>query len=152
MRSIECGPRQAVPLAVVKRRVAPSELASVVPQCCGLVWSALRQQGIRGGRHVALYLDNAITACIGVEAIQPFQPVGELIAFETPAGDVASAVHVGPYATLGRTHSAIAAWCDEYERRLAGPRWEVYGHWQPAWDARPEEIRTEVSYLLKPAG
>jgi hypothetical protein len=43
----------ARPIAVVRRHAAQSELPRVVPNACGLVWNALKQAGIRGGRHVA---------------------------------------------------------------------------------------------------
>jgi len=32
----------AIPLPVVRRRARPSELATVVPQSCGLVWEFVR--------------------------------------------------------------------------------------------------------------
>jgi hypothetical protein len=31
---------------------------------------------------------------------------------------------------------------------LAGPNWEVYGHWQDEWNSDPSKIRTDVFYLL----
>jgi hypothetical protein len=31
---------------------------------------------------------------------------------------------------------------------IAGPNWEVYGHWQPEWDADPSLIRTDVFYQV----
>jgi len=42
-----------IPLAVIRRQVSRMELASIVPECCGLVWNAVRAQQARGGRHVA---------------------------------------------------------------------------------------------------
>ena len=32
---------------------------------------------------------------------------------------------------------------------LAGPNWEIYGHWVDEWNRDPTKIRTEVFYLLK---
>jgi hypothetical protein len=31
---------------------------------------------------------------------------------------------------------------------LAGPNWEVYGHWTDEWNSDPAKIRTDVFYLL----
>jgi hypothetical protein len=31
---------------------------------------------------------------------------------------------------------------------LAGPNWEIYGHWQREWDTNPSQIRTDVYYQL----
>src|SRR4051794_36188065 len=56
------------PLAVVRRRAWQAELAKVVPEACGIVWNALRSQGVGGaGRHVAVYLDDQINLEVGVE-------------------------------------------------------------------------------------
>ena len=143
--------RNGIPLAVVRRQVHAAELSRVVPQCCGLVWDALRAQGIKGGRHVALYLDDTIRVDIGVEMSVPFAEQGELVRSKTPAGEVATITHFGPYGTLHVTHEAIRAWCKVSGRRLAGPSWEIYGHWQPEWDRDPSKIRTDVCYLLTEA-
>jgi effector-binding domain-containing protein len=61
---------------------------------------------------------------------------------------VASATHFGPYGGLGAAHKAIHEWCRANNRQLAGPSWEIYGHWLPEWDADPARIRTDIYYLL----
>jgi hypothetical protein len=33
---------------------------------------------------------------------------------------------------------------------LAGPNWEIYGHWLDEWNNDPAKIRTDVFYLLQP--
>ena len=50
----------SVPLAVIRRQASASELSRVVPECCGLVWNAVRAQQARAGRHVAIYWDGGI--------------------------------------------------------------------------------------------
>lgn len=139
----------SVPLAVVRRQVNQSELSRVVPECCGLVWNALRAQGVRGGRHVALYWDGSIRLEVGVEVLGPFTEQDGIVRSATPAGAVASATHFGPYGTLRVVHDAIHDWRRTNNHRLAGPSWEIYGHWQPEWDTDPSLIRTDVFYLLK---
>jgi effector-binding domain-containing protein len=138
----------AVPLAVVRRQARPSDLSRVVPECCGLVWNALRAQGVKGGRNVALYLDGTINLEIGVEMSAPFVEQDGLVRSATPAGTVACATHFGPYQTLGAAHEAIRAFRAAGNHRFAGPSWEIYGHWEPAWDADPSQIRTDVCYLI----
>jgi len=44
----------SVPLAVIRRHASPSELSRIVPECCGLVWKAVRAQHAQAGRHVAI--------------------------------------------------------------------------------------------------
>ena len=43
----------------------------------------------------------------GVEVVRAFDPDGEVAPAEAPAGEVATALHVGPYDQLRRTHDAI---------------------------------------------
>lgn len=139
------------PLAVVRRRAAPHELSKVVLECCGLVWNALRAHQIAGaGRHVAVYFDDQINLEVGVELDTPFAGTGEVISSTTPAGTVATTTHHGPYQLLASAHDAIHGWCQASGHQLAGPRWEIYGHWQDDWNYDPGKITTNVYYLLKP--
>jgi effector-binding domain-containing protein len=138
------------PLAVVRRRAGAGELARVVPECCGLVWNYLREQTIAGaGRHVALYWDSQINLEIGVELDTPFAGNGDVVASATPAGRVATATHLGPYRGLQQTHAAIRQWCAEHGHELAGPSWEIYGHWEDSWNRDPAKILTDVFYLVR---
>jgi effector-binding domain-containing protein len=139
---------ESVPLAVIRRQAGVADLARVVPECCGLVWNAMRAQGIKGGRHVAIYWDQSIRLEVGVEVHGPFADHGDVVHSATPAGAVASTTHFGAYGDLGAAHDAVRQWCSENNRRLAGPNWEIYGHWQREWDADPSQIRTDVFYLL----
>lgn len=143
---------EAAPLAVVRRRGAPSEIPSIVPAACGLVWDALKAQGLRGGRLVAIYLDGAINMEIGVELDGTLTEQGEVARSATPAGLAATATWFGPYSGLGAANLAIKEWAAANGYRLLGPSWEVYGHWQPEWNADPSLIRTDVYWLVEAAG
>jgi len=138
----------SVPLAVIRRQVRPTEVAGVVPECCGIVWQAVKAQKAAAGRHVALYWDGSIRLEVGVELLGPFVDDGEVVQSATPAGTVASVAHLGPYGGLGAAHEAVRRWCTAHGRRLAGPSWEIYGHWRPEWNTDPSAIRTDVCYLL----
>jgi effector-binding domain-containing protein len=139
---------ESVPLAVIQRQASAPELARVVPECCGLVWNAVRAQQTPAGRHVAIYWDGSIRLEVGVELHGPFAEHGGVVRSATPAGAVASATHFGPYGGLGAAHEAIRRWCRANNHSLAGPNWEIYGHWQREWDADPAKIRTDIYYLL----
>ena len=139
---------ESVPLAVIRRQAKASELSRVVPECCGLVWNAVRAQDAKGGRHVAIYWDGSIRLEVGVELAGPFTDHGEVVRSATPAGAVAWATHLGSYAGLGAAHEAVRRWCQDNDRRLAGPSWEIYGHWRDEWNTDPSQIRTDVFYLL----
>jgi effector-binding domain-containing protein len=139
---------EGVPLAVIRRQASASDLSRVVPECCGLVWEAVRAQQTQAGRHVAIYWDGSIRLEVGVELHGPFVEHGDVVRSATPAGTVASATHFGPYNHLGAAHDAVRRWCVANNHELAGPNWEIYGHWQPEWNANPSQIRTDVYYLL----
>jgi hypothetical protein len=137
------------PLAVVRRRAVPQDLSKVVPDGCGTVWGVVRAQQIAGaGRHVAVYLDGVINLEVGVELDAPFGGFGEVIGSTTPSGLVATTTHHGPYGQLHQAHAAITQWCANNGHTLAGPNWEIYGHWQDAWNCDPSQITTDVFYLL----
>ncbi len=143
------------PLAVVRRRAGRQDLAAVVPAACGTVWNVMRAQQVRGaGRHVAVYWDcqTDINLEVGVEVPAPFPGHGEVVGSATPSGPVATTTHYGPYHRLGEAHEAIRRWCGGNGHALAGPNWEVYGHWDDAWNSDPTKIRTDVFYLLTADG
>ncbi len=139
---------QSIPLAAIRRHAKQSELSRVVPECCGLVWEAVRTQKTQAGRHVAIYWDGSIRLEVGVELLGPFVEQGEVVRSATPSGPVASTTHFGQYSGLGAAHDAIRQWCELNHHSLAGPSWEIYGHWQPEWNNDPSQIRTDVYYLL----
>lgn len=149
IQSVLLSQSSGVPVAVVRRQVRASELSRVVPEGCGTVWSYLRAHQLKGGRNVAIYWDGSIRLEVGVELGQALPgDGGEVVQSATPAGTIASLVHLGPYHTVGVAHAAIRDWCAAHDRRPAGPNWEVYGHWPADWDEDPSRIRTDVFYQL----
>jgi effector-binding domain-containing protein len=138
----------SAPLAVIRRTTSAAEVSRLVPECCGLVWNAVRAQGARGGRHVAVYWDGSIRLEVGVELLGPFRDEGEVVGSATPGGWAAWVTHFGPYRSLGAAHSAVRDWCTAHHQRLTGPNWEIYGHWQAEWNTDPSKIRTDVFYQV----
>ena len=110
------------------------------------VWGFVAAAGLdRGCRNVMLYLDDVPGVEIGVELLEPCQPVGRVVVSTLPAGRAAGTVHRGPYQGLGSAHRAVIEFCTSHGLELAGPRWEIYGHHRDD----PAELETEVLYLLK---
>ena len=141
----------SVPVAVVRRRASADQLSTLVPECCGLVWRAVQAQketGAKGGRHVAIYWNGDIRLEVGVELQGPFEETDEVVRSATPSGPAAVVTHFGPYHALRAAHDAVRTWCEANGHRLAGPSWEIYGHWQPEWDTNPSLIRTDVFYQI----
>ena len=81
----------------------------------------------------------------GVGTKRSFDRMGAVVHSATPSGEVATTAHWGDYADLGAAHDAVKAWCRSHGRSVAGPRWEVYGHWSD----NPATRRTDIFYLLK---
>jgi effector-binding domain-containing protein len=142
----------AMPIAVVRRRAAFGRLGPVVQEACGTVWKAVKAAGVKGaGRHVSVYLDctgGQVEMEVGVEMPAPIGTHGEVFDSTTPAGEVATVTHLGPYGGLANAHQALRDWCAANGRTATGVNWEVYGHWLPEWNEDPSKIRTDVYYLL----
>ncbi len=96
-------------------------------------------------QNVMLYKDDRPDIEVGVLAAGPFAPEGRVISSELPGGEVATAVHHGSYHGLRVTHDAVREHAAAHGRELAGPRWEIYGHWRED----PSELETEVFSLLR---
>ena len=135
--------------AVVRRRASMAELATAIPEMCGEAWDfASATPGLDPGRHLALYLNDLMDIECGVEVARPFEGNGRVVCSATPAGTAATVAHFGPYHMLPSVHDALARWCADNGHELAGPSWELYGH----WDDDPAKLRTDVYYLLREAG
>src|SRR5712691_7128549 len=112
----------------------------------------LKDPGIRQtGHNVVLYSDEASKALlrtedevpieVGVQVANPFESQGRVVCSAIPGGTVATVVHLGPYQKLPEAHTAVRTWCAAHGHTLAGPSWEIYGHWSD----NPAELRTTCS-------
>jgi effector-binding domain-containing protein len=143
---------QARKLAAVRRRVMIGAVASSWGPALDQVWEYVRSHpGLRiDGHNIFLYHHPAnrhtpMDVDFGVEVTRSFEASGDVYATETPAGEVATAVHIGPYDGLKETHDAIHAWSQAHGRQFAGRSWEIYGDWSDD----PSRLETTIAYLLK---
>jgi effector-binding domain-containing protein len=127
------------------------QVASAWRPALDLVWAFLRQNpGLRtDGHNIFLYHhpakgESIMLVDFAVEVTGYFPQSGEVCAAATPAGRVASALHVGPYERMRETHEAIQSWVRENHLSLAGKSWEIYGD----WNADPAKLETRIEYLL----
>jgi effector-binding domain-containing protein len=139
-------------LAAVRRQVAVGNVGAAWRPALDQVWAFVRSQpGLwTDGHNLFLYHHPAqpglpMNVDFGVEVTRSFAAAGEVYATQTPAGEAATAVHVGGYDRLGEAHDAIRAWALAQRREFAGQSWEIYG--DPSGD--PAKIETTVAYLLK---
>ena len=141
-------------LAAVRRRVKIGDVGAAWKPALDQVWAFLRTHpGLRtDGHNIFLYhhpasRDQPMDVDFGVEIVHAFEPEGEVRAAETPAGEVATATHVGAYDQIHRAHDAIHAWRAQQNRTFAGLSWEIYGDWSDD----PSKLETAVCYLLETA-
>lgn len=143
------------PLAVVRDRATIQELGSKIGQLFPKVYAFLKDSTVQqSGHNVVVYWDGEGTELlftaegvpieVGVQVATAFAGEGAVVCSASPAGTVATTVHMGPYSQLYEAHQAVRDWCKAHNRRLAGPNWEVYGDWSDD----PARLRTDVYYLL----
>ena len=134
-------------IAAVHARLPAEQIPAAFGAYLDQVYAAGRNGAVTlDGQNIFLYRDGAsgqLDVDFGVGVAAPFPAAGAVRYTELPTGSVATATHVGDYGRLGATHAKVIAWCRSEGRALAGPRWEVYGHWNPN-----EEPRTDIYYLL----
>ena len=139
------------PTAVVRRRASQRDVPKVIPEACGVVWKIVRAQQIPAPAGTSRFIWTVRSIWKSAWNLKsPCEDHGELICSTLPAGNVATTTHFGPYNQLGPAHQAILDFCANHGDKLAGPSWEIYGHWEDAWNTDPSLIRTDLFYLLAP--
>jgi effector-binding domain-containing protein len=144
--------RRAAPrtIAAIRARLAPSQVPVSFKRYLDRVYAARASGMPLDGQNIFVYRDAAdepgqLDVEFGVGITAPAAAAGDVRPVELPGGEVATTTHRGSYTGLGAAHAAVREWCQAHSRSLAGPRWEVYGHWT---DGEPP--RTDVYYLLQP--
>jgi hypothetical protein len=138
-------------LAAVRARVPASQVGATFRTYLDQVYSAGRSGVLKlDGQNIFVYRDaesmpGYVDVEFGVGVANPFTTAGNVTYCVTPSGGVATTTHMGDYRALGDAHAAIVAWCRNHNVRLAGPRWEVYGHWREGVIPR-----TDIYYLVAP--
>jgi effector-binding domain-containing protein len=138
-------------IAAVHASVPVGQVGAAWRPALDKVWTFLRQhEGLRtDGHNIFVYHRLArpgapMEVDFGVEVSRAFAEEDEVVCTYTPAGHVASTVHIGPPEELARANAAIEEWCRANDRPLAGVSWEIYG--DPGDD--PATFEVEVFYLL----
>ncbi len=136
------------PLAAIRARIPLVQVPATFARYLTPVYETARVIGLAlDGQNVFIYEnddDGAADVTFGVGVKVPFRGHDPLIATQTPAGTAAHVTHWGDYSRLGDAHNAVLAWRTEQGKTLAGPRWEVYGHWSDD----PAKVRTDIYWLL----
>lgn len=137
-------------IAAVRARLPANRVPSEFPRYLNQVYAAGREGAVTlDGQNIFVYRNvpdstSEVEVEFGVGVKAPFPAHGSVGYTELPVGEVATATCWGDYAGLGKVHSAVVDWCRDNNRRLAGPRWEIFGHMTDD----PAKVRTDVYYLL----
>lgn len=135
-------------IAAARQRTTFQKISEEIGKLLEAPWALIAEQpDLRtGGHNVAVYWDDTGDGSIevGVQVVRRFEDTALVVCSETPGGRAATTKHYGEYSDLLPAHQAVRAWCQRNGHSLAGPFWEVYGH----WDDNPAKRRTDVFYLL----
>ncbi len=143
-------------VAAVRARAAIGGIAQVWKPALDQVWAFVKANGgLSPGHNLFLYhhpdrRSDPMDIDFGVQVSHPFEPEGNVRCIRTPAGEVASTVHVGPYDRMVDAHNAIHAWCSaEQSQDRAG----VVGNLRRL-DRRPGTAGDDdqISPRLRPPG
>ena len=144
-------PVAAQTIAAVRARMPAREIPGRFKESLDQVWAFLgRHPELRaGGHNLFLYrhdmdASGAMTIDFGVQVPHSFEGEGAVICSSTPAGEAATAKHVGPYSGLATAHAAVRAWMKQNGRSDGGYSWELYGDWH----TDPSKLETDIFYLL----
>jgi effector-binding domain-containing protein len=141
---------QAGLIAAVRAKVPISGIAQAWKPALDQVWAFLKaNSGLHPGHNLFLYhhpehRNEPMNIDFGVQVPHAFEPEGNVHCVETPAGEVAKTVHIGPYDRIGDAHNVIHAWCAAHNRKIAHASWEIYGD----WNNDPALLETTIEYLL----
>lgn len=141
----------AQPIAAVRARVRIPQIATAWKPALDQVWTYLRAHPeVQPGANVFLYhhpvrREDPMEIDFGVAVQQAFSGDGAVISTATPAGQVATTLHVGPYSGLAAAHNAIHAWCGANSKPIGAQSWEIYGD----WNDDPAKLETRIVYLLR---
>lgn len=143
--------REAVPTAVVSGTLSFDALRGFYDRSFGAVAAAIARQGqAPAGPAFGFYLrppSDTVELEVGFPTSHALTADGEVRASQLPAGEVATAVHAGPYDELSQSWQALADWITEQGRQPGPQLWEVYLT-APTPGADASAMRTELSWLL----
>jgi effector-binding domain-containing protein len=145
---VEEGVESERPTAVAKGRASFEDLPKEIQRLIDVVYEGLKKAGVsRTGKNIVLYDDHSdeMEIEVGVEVSEPIEANERVVPSVLPSGAVAKTLHTGSYADLHKAHRAIQDWCEDNDQKLAGPNWEIYGHWSDD----ESKLETDVYYLLR---
>jgi effector-binding domain-containing protein len=143
-------PAHAELIAAVRATVPRGGISRAWKPALDQVWAFLKtNRELRPGHNFFLYhhpqrRNEPMNIDFGVQVARRFEPQDNVRCVQTPSGEVARTVHVGPYDRLSDAHNALSDWCATHNRTIGPTSWEVYGD----WNNDPALLETTIKYLL----
>lgn len=140
------------PTAVVTGTVAMSELREFFDRSFAELGRAMAEGAFEpSGPALAVY-HGVPAETVHLEVGFPVQgrvtPQGSVVAGRLPASRVATCVHRGNYADLGRSWQQLAEWAEHQGLSLGDRMWEVYVT-EPRPGEDPADMVTELYWTLR---
>jgi effector-binding domain-containing protein len=136
--AVEAKQVEAQPIAVVRGRASAGNLPKRIRALFDEFYGGFKA---KGGLNIVFYPGTGGGGEFDIECGVQVEAGANS---STPAGVVATVAYFGPYDQMHAAHEAIHQWSRHNGRALAGPSWEVYGHWSDD----PAKLRTDIFYLL----
>jgi effector-binding domain-containing protein len=137
-------------IAAVRAHVPLAGIAQAWKPALDQVWAFLKDNpDLPRAHNLFLYhhparRDDPMEIDFGVQVARHFKHSGNVRCVETPAGEVARTLHVGPIDGLKAAHDAVHAWCAANGRNMADASWETYGDWTEDF----AKFEVTIRYLL----
>jgi hypothetical protein len=128
----------AQPIRIVRGRATRAILPANIRKLFDEFYAGFKGPG---GLNIVLYPGSGMDGEFEIGCGVQLESGGNAV---TPAGLVATTVYFGPYDQMHPAHAAIHRWVRESGHKLAGPSWEVYGHWTDD----SAKLRTDIFYLV----
>jgi effector-binding domain-containing protein len=139
-------PRKA---AIVRIEVPVTQLGEAIGTAIGEITSAIAASSLFpiGGpfTHYLRWDGEMVIADVGFPVTGDIVPRGRVVRGALPGGTVASALHVGPYGTIGDTYGRMKAWIRARGSEPGPTMWEVYRR-GPSVEPDPAAWQTEVCW------
>lgn len=138
-------------MASIQANVKVTDISSYMGKAYGELFAFMQKNSIvMTGPPVAYYNSWSATEVdlvLGFPVAAPFHAEGMFKAFELPSVKAVQAVHVGPYADLVKTYTAMEQWMKEKGLVPAAYMWEEYLN-DPSAVAEGE-LMTKITWPIK---
>lgn len=153
--SFKCELTNLVPQSALSIRLRTT--AQELPQVFGKGYGEIAQylgelQEQPGGSPFAIYYNmdmQNLDVEFGFPVSKNLNGRGDIQASETPSGESASCVHVGPYNDVEAAYNALFQWIKDNGYEPTGVTYEVYLN-DPD-ETPPEKLETEIFLLIRTA-